>query len=77
MDKAALRRLMRAKKEALTPDMIRDASARLAEMLYRTDEYRSADSIYVYLSFNQEVLTRPVIERAWANGKRVAAPKIV
>jgi len=77
MDKAALRRLMRAKKEALTPDMIRDASARLANMLYATDEYRSADSIYVYLSFNQEVLTRPVIERAWADGKRVAAPKIV
>ena len=48
----------------------------LAERLYATAQYRRAKSLYAYLSFNQEVLTRPLIERAWADGKRVAVPKI-
>ena len=77
MDKQALRRIIGEKKRAMTAQEIEAASARLAERLYATEVYRRARSLYVYLSFNQEVRTRPIIERAWADGKRTAVPKLV
>lgn len=77
MDKRALRREIGAKKRALTAAEIEARSAVLAEKLFATEYYRRARSLYAYLSFNQEVRTRPIIERAWADGKRVAVPKVV
>ena len=77
MDKKALRREIGAKKSALTPEEVVRRSAVLAERLFNTDEYRACRSLYAYLSFNQEVRTNAIIERAWADGKRVAVPKVV
>ena len=77
MDKKALRREIGAKKRALTPEQIETRSNILADRLYKTPQYRDCESLYAYLSFNQEVRTNPIIERAWADGKRVAVPKVV
>ena len=77
MDKKALRREIGAKKRALSAAEIESRSAILAEKLYATDQYRDCKSLYAYLSFNQEVRTNPIIRRAWADGKRVAVPKVV
>ena len=77
MDKKALRREIGAKKRALTPEQIETRSSILADRLYKTPQYRDCKSLYAYLSFNQEVRTNPIIERAWADGKRVAVPKVV
>ena len=77
MDKKTIRREIGEKKRALTAREIEARSAVLAEKLYATEQYRRANALYVYLSFNQEVRTRPIIERAWADGKRVAVPKVI
>ena len=77
MDKKALRREIGAKKRALSAAEIEARSAILADKLYATGQYRQARSLYAYLSFNQEVRTSPIIQRAWADGKRVAVPKVV
>ncbi len=77
MDKRALRREIGEKKRVLTAREIGTRSAVLAEKLFSTPQYRQVKSLYAYLSFNQEVRTRPIIERAWADGKRVAVPKVV
>jgi len=77
MDKAALRRAIGAKKRSLAPEEIGVRSAVLAEKLFRTEQYRQCGALYAYLAFNQEVRTRPIIERAWADGKRVAVPKVL
>ncbi len=77
MDKKALRREIGAKKRALSAAEIEARSAILADKLYATGQYRQAMSLYAYLSFNQEVRTSPIIQRAWADGKRVAVPKVV
>ncbi len=77
MDKKALRREIGAKKRALSAAEVEARSAVLAEKLYATEQYRQARALYAYLSFNQEVRTGPIIERAWADGKRVAVPKVV
>jgi 5-formyltetrahydrofolate cyclo-ligase len=77
MDKKALRREIGAKKRALTPEQIENRSAMLADKLYKSPQYRDCTSLYAYLSFNQEVRTNPIIQRAWVDGKRVAVPKVV
>ena len=76
MDKRTLRREIGEKKRALSGAEIERRSAALAAKLYETAQYRQAASLYAYLSYNQEVRTRPIIERAWADGKRVAVPKV-
>ena len=76
MDKKALRRDIAAKKRAMTPEQIEQASQRLAEQFFQTDLYRNAQSIYGYLSYNQEVRTEAILRRAMADGKRVAVPKV-
>ena len=77
MDKRAVRRGIGEKKRAMTMAQIESRSAALAEKLFVTVEYRDARAVYIYLSYNQEVRTAPIIRRAWADGKRVAVPKVI
>lgn len=75
MNKQALRSRIRAQKRDMTAEQIREKSEELARQLFATAEYRNARSIYGYLSFNQEVRTIPMLERALRDGKQVAVPK--
>lgn len=76
MDKQQLRREIGARKHLLTAAQIEDCSARLAQRLFRHPAYRSARALYAYLSYNQEVRTRAILEQACKDGKRVAVPKV-
>lgn len=76
LDKRALRRDIARQKRAMTAQEIENYSQNLAEQLYQTPEYSAARSIYSYLSYNQEVRTWPILERARADGKRIAVPKV-
>ncbi len=75
--KRELRRAIGEKKRAMSAAEVESRSAGLAEKLYRTAQWQAAESVYVYIAFNQEVRTRPIIEKAWLEGKRVAVPKVV
>lgn len=77
MDKKELRRRIRERKRAMSQEEIICASARLGELFARSEQYRAARSIYGYLPYNQEVRTVPMLERALADGKRVAVPKVI
>lgn len=77
MDKKALRRAITEKKSALRNEEVVSRSERLAKKLFATEAYRQCQSLYAYLSFNQEVRTEPIIRQAWADGKRVAVPKVI
>ncbi len=74
--KRALRAEIRDKKRALREEQIVSCSARLAEQLFAHPAYQTANSIYGYLSYNQEVRTGPILARARRDGKRVAVPKV-
>ena len=76
MDKKALRREIGAKKRAMSVAEIEQASLRLSDSFFATELYKNANSIYAYLSYNQEVRTETIILRALADGKRVAVPKV-
>lgn len=76
MDKTALRREIRAKKQAMTTAEIEKTSALLAAKLRAHPAYQACNSLYGYLSYNQEVRTLPILEMALSDGKRVAVPKV-
>ncbi len=76
MDKKQLRREIREKKQAMTPEQIAEASRQLGELFVRSEPYERAKTIYGYLSYNQEVRTLPILEQAMKDGKRVAVPKV-
>lgn len=76
MNKSELRSLIRAQKRAMTPAQIEQASRELGEKLAASEQYRAAKTIYGYMPYNQEVRTVPMLERALADGKQVAVPKV-
>ena len=76
-DKKEIRALIKQKKAELTAEEIERRSYVLAARLFDRIEYKEADTIYIYLSYNQEVMTEPIIERAFSDGKRVAVPKTI
>lgn len=76
MDKSALRKQIREKKRAMTPEQIESASRRLGELFRSHPLYQNARTIYFYLPYNQEVRTVPMLEQALKDGKQVAVPKV-
>ena len=76
LDKKALRKEVGAIKRAMSTELIEAYSRDLTEKFCSTPYYREAASIYAYLPYNQEVRTWEIIRRAWADGKRVAVPKV-
>ena len=75
MDKTELRKAIRQRKRAMTEEEIIAKSQALAQLFYASEAYKNANTIYGYLPYNQEVRTVPMLERAMADGKRVAVPK--
>ena len=74
--KTETRRKIKALKEELTPDQIKEYSHQIAQRVIESDYYKSADVIYPYIAYNQEVLTDEIINDAFKQGKRVAAPRV-
>lgn len=75
--KTELRRQFRRVRAELSPSDRTVIDAAICERLSSTAEYQAARVVLCYVSFGAEVDTRPLIERAWADGKVVAAPRCV
>jgi len=70
-DKAALRRYIleqRGLQEA-------GAASRTCDKIAATEQFAAAKTIFIYISVDGEAGTRPIIEQAWADGKRVCVPR--
>ena len=76
MNKQELRKSIRERKRAMTPEEIDAKSAELGRLFTASEAYRKAKTIYGYLPYNQEVRTVPILEQAIRDGKRVAVPKV-
>ena len=76
MDKTALRKTIRERKRAMTPEQIEDKSRRLGQLFLECEAYRQARTVYGYLPYNQEVRTVPMLQQALRDGKQVAVPKV-
>lgn len=74
--KEEIRNEIRYLKRNLTAKQIKEQSACIANNLCNTKEYQSAQVVYIYFSYNQEVITKNIIVHALAHGKKVAIPKV-
>lgn len=60
----------------MTAKDIREASAKALVQLLQTPEYMTSGTIFVYVSYQQELSTFPLIQAAFLDGKAVAVPKV-
>ena len=75
MNKPELRRLCKAISRGLTAEYRRAASASIAGQLIAVPGFRSAGTVFVYLSMESEPDTAPILEAALSAGKRVCVPR--
>lgn len=75
MNKPELRRLCKAISRGLTVEYRRAASASIAGQLIAVPGFRSAGTVFVYLSMESEPDTAPILEAALSAGKRVCVPR--
>ncbi len=76
MNKPELRRMIRQRKRAMSEEQIAEKSRQLGALFANSELYAQASAIYGYLPYNQEVRTVPILEKALADGKWVAVPKV-
>ena len=73
-DKKLLRREGMARRRGLTAGQRQEKSAAIAERLIHAELFRQAESVFCYISMENEVHTEAVLEAALAAGKAVAIP---
>ncbi|MBR5381035.1 MAG: 5-formyltetrahydrofolate cyclo-ligase [Oscillospiraceae bacterium] len=77
MDKAALRRDMRARTAALSGEYIEKSDAGIFENVVALPEYAAAGAVFVYYSLDREPDTHRLVRRALDDGKTVAMPRVL
>lgn len=75
--KLALRKQMRTVRGALPESACDARSTAIEERITSLAEVQGATTILSFASIRNEVRTRPLMEAAWASGKRVALPRVV
>ena len=76
IQRAALRKSTRAKRQALSQDQQQHAAADLLAHFKSVDDIQRAHTISLYLSVDGEVDTMPLIEHCWSLNKDVYLPVI-
>ena len=74
--KAALRRQLREKIAAMTPQQRHGKSLAACTLLAGAPEFAQARVVMLYLSTPEEVDTAPLALRCWQAGKSVVVPKV-
>lgn len=76
MPKKALRQELRARLDALPTEQLQQRSAAACRLLCGQKEYRQAEILMLFLSSLREVDTQQLALQAWADLKRVLAPRV-
>lgn len=77
MDKKMIRMEISKKREQLSTECMERYNIEIQEVLFGLPEYKNADVILSYVSFEKEVDTHAIIVHALQSGKRVAVPRII
>ncbi|MFC7370396.1 5-formyltetrahydrofolate cyclo-ligase [Fictibacillus iocasae] len=75
MDKKEWRRLMKQKLHQLQDEERRKIYEEIHKKLFSSTLWRDAETIGITVSRDFELPTKPVIEKAWQEGKTVAVPR--
>lgn len=76
MTKAELRTRIRRLRGDADGDAVQRDSRIIAERVTRLPQFAAADTVFAYLDFNNEVMTKDMIKAALSSAKRVALPKV-
>ena len=76
MEKVELRRQLRNRLVAMSPEQRKDKSRKACQNLVSMERFQQASIVMMYLSLPHEVDTGEAILHAWQLGKTVAVPKI-
>lgn len=76
MAKPELRKQIRARLEAIPEDERQRRGVAVLESLCQQKEYTRAEILMIYLSLPYEIDTQWLAQRAWADMKRVLAPRV-
>ncbi len=77
MDKYKQRKEIRLRIKNLTPEYCLSSNASICRSILQLSEYQNAPCIFCYVSTGREIDTRPILEDAWASGKRTAVPRCI
>lgn len=55
---------------------LKEISNKILLNLYKLDEYKNCKTIFTYVNANSEIITMPLIEKAWEDEKNIAVPVI-
>lgn len=74
--KQSLRKTILAQREQLSADIRAAHGAAITARLLQLPEYREANAVLGYMNFGSEFASELWVERALADGKRLALPKV-
>lgn len=74
-EKKLLRAACAQRLKSIPESVLLDASGAISARVLASAAYQNARSVFIYVSVGKEVDTRALIQRAWADGKRVYVPK--
>ena len=74
--KQEIRDEIRKKKRSMSKQEISDCSRIIFEKLETLDVWKHANTVYTYVSYNQEVETKTRLEQWLLDGKKVAVPRV-
>ena len=76
-DKKELRKALIKQRNELSKDDCRKMSKSVCKKLVALEIYKEADTVFAYSSIRNEVSCEYIIEKAKADGKIVALPKVI
>lgn len=75
-DKAALRRLILRRRDAISHEMAQMAGRRIFERVRASPEFSAASAVACYYPIGSEVPTHDIMREAASRGKRVCLPRV-
>lgn len=76
MEKKEIRKEVFRQRKAADPSDLERRSAKINQTIIGMSAFQEADTVYVYMDCKGEVSVRPLLETAWAMGKKTAAPRV-
>lgn len=74
--KKEIRKYVKNVKSLLSSDEVIHNSLQIQNLLMELEQYKNAKKIYIYVNYNQEVVTADIIKKSLELGKNVFVPKI-
>ena len=75
--KRELRKQLKKRRSSLTEKYKKDADRQIFRRAISLPEYRAAETIFCYAGTEEEINTRPVLERILSDGKRLGVPRCI